>query len=247
MIQISSEHSLPSTQYEMAELRCHFPFGNLKNTPLEHWGRLRVANTVTLAPGQGFNLGDENAVEILTFVISGDIRATIGPRAVTDEHGHWLHAGDLHQISCGEGTDNLSWIAGAQGAVLFQAWLMPEVEGGILESAIRRHDSQGYEPALSILASGFPEDGPEDGIYRHDNIPVPVRTYARLLLGDVGDAEVCQYDTLPDRFLYIIILSGSIIVNGIIAIAGDRGVITDESLLAFSGAGKGRFLLIDVD
>lgn len=252
MIQLFPAAALAATRHGTADLRCHFPFADLTAAPLTHWGRLRVANTVTLGPEGCFDLGREEAMEILTFVVSGTLQARVGPRVTADEQGAWLHAGDLHQISCGEGAAPFSWTAGPKGAVLFQAWLLPEVEGGVLETAIRRWEPSDGGAVMAILASGFPEDAPEDGLYRDAGVPVPVRTYARLLSGSglpggVGGAGAGRYDTLPTRFLYLVILSGTVTVNGTAAAVGDRLVVTGETRLSLGTSDEGRFLLIDTD
>lgn len=247
MIRLFPAAALAATRHGMADLRCHFPFADLTAAPLTHWGHLRVANTITLAPEERFELGREEATEILTYVASGTLQARVGPRVAADEQGDWLRAGDLHQLSCGEGVDRSSWTAGPEGAVLFQAWLLPEVEGGVLETAIRRREPPDGGPGLTILASGFPEDAPEDGLYRDAGVPVPVRTYARVLSGNVGSAMAARYDTLPARFLYLVILNGTVTVNGTPAAAGDRLVATGEARLSLDAPDEGRFLLIDTD
>lgn len=247
MIRLFPAAALAATRHGMADLRCHFPFAALTAAPLTHWGRLRVANTVTLGPEGRFELGREEATEILTYVVSGTLQARVGPRGTADEQGAWLHKGDLHQISCGEGAAPFSWTAGPEGAVLFQAWLLPEVEGGVLETAIRRREAPDGGAGMVILASGFPEDAPEDGLYRDAGVPVPVRTYARLLSGNVGSAMAGRYDTQSARFLYLVILSGTVTVNGTAAAAGDRLVATGETRLSLDAPDEGRFLLIDTD
>ncbi|MDT0310657.1 pirin family protein [Streptomyces sp. DSM 44917] len=120
-----------------------FSFGRFYDPDNLRFGALTACNEERLAPGAGFAAHGHRDVEIVTWVLAGELthedaagRATV------------LRPGDLQRLTAGEGTRHAERNAGAGPLAFVQMWLIPERAGGAPEYEVVRGLRAGTPYAL---------------------------------------------------------------------------------------------------
>ncbi|GBQ24970.1 pirin [Acetobacter estunensis NRIC 0472] len=220
---------------------CHFAFADWQDTAHVHEGRLRVVNQATLMSGETCRLGPEANVDILSWVKRGGLHVQI------DEFPHEsLPAGDLHLASTGTGCVHLQWTADKEGAEFFQFWLMNDTEGDTPLQTVRAADPAQADGGFHILASGFPEDDPEDRTVVEDGSPAVLRARARFLQATIPAGEGAAYQTSSGRDLYLVVVSGQMRIGNEVLMPGDGAAVEDEDNLVVIAKESGVVLLMDI-
>lgn len=192
---------------------------------------LRVINEDRIAPMRGFGMHAHKDMEILTYVLEGQLTHQ-------DSMGHAfeIHPHELQRMTAGTGVSHSEFNHQKQPVHLLQIWILPE----------RRNLPPGYEqkafPAqekhnrLRLVASPDFADG---SVKIHQD----VRVYASLLDAD----NVVQHTLGPERHGWVQVMSGSIDVSGMSLSAGDGAAISDEDEVRITGKGeRSEFLLFDL-
>lgn len=118
-----------------------------------------------------------------------------------------------------------TWKTGGAPASLLQLWLMPEEEGGAPEMGLRRNrDRFGHEHVL--LASGFPEDDPEEADQGRSGDPLPLKARVRVLRLTLPTGGQAVIPTYADRCVYALVAAGQVEIQGFDAGAGCGVAIT---------------------
>ena len=99
---------------------------------------LRVINEDWIAPGQGFGTHDHDNMEIVTYVLEGELahRDSLGS-------GDVLRAGELQRMTAGTGISHSEFNASPNESVhLYQIWLRPERNG-----LVPSYEQKAFPPA----------------------------------------------------------------------------------------------------
>lgn len=203
---------------------------------------LRAVNVLHVPAGAAYHLGPEQNVDILTWVVSGDLGCVI-----PDQQSVSLGAGGLHLVNTGSGCTDLRWQAGAHAAEVVQIWIAPDEED--LQSPC--HETRLDYPAMEdggfhILASGFPEDDPEDVDQVEDGGAVTLHGYARVLHAMIRAEEGAAYQTTSGRVLYVVVVSGDVKLGDDRLASGDAMLLVGETDLVVMAARASVVLLVDV-
>lgn len=100
----------------------HFSFNDYYDSSRMNWGALRVLNEDTIAPASGFPLHPHRDMEIITYVLSGELKHqdSMGNTGVT-------RAGDVQYMCAGSGVLHAEFNASQENPVhLLQMWVLPE-------------------------------------------------------------------------------------------------------------------------
>ncbi|NHO33100.1 pirin family protein [Acetobacter fallax] len=240
MIAVRRQSSLGEVQDQGVTLRCHFPFRSYVDPMHGCCGRLRVLNTGTLTAGMTYAVGPESGMEILTWLRDGSLSTS-----VAGFPGDTLSAGGLHAVSTGDGVSRLEWVAGTGEAFFLQFWLLPDDGGGEPSQEVRSEFPALEKGSFRILASGFPEDDPEELAEITDGSPVTIRSRSRLLDAHILAREGARYDTTPGRALYLTVVSGGASVGDAMLAAGDAVAVTGKSSITVLATENTVVLLVD--
>ncbi|GAJ30773.1 pirin family protein [Acidomonas methanolica] len=208
MITVRHPSELGHLVQDGVDLDCHFAFRDYVDRAPLHWGRLRVLNRIELEADAAFRLDDERAVEIMTLVWNGMVMATVD--GLGDS---LLKPGDCHVVSAGAGVSRATWKAGNTPASLLQLWLIPEEEGGEPEIGLCRA-GKSFGLAHVLLASGFPEDDPEEVDQVSSRDPLPLKTRARVLRLELPIGGQAVLPTYADRCVYALVVAGRVEILG---------------------------------
>jgi redox-sensitive bicupin YhaK (pirin superfamily) len=171
---------------------------------------LRVINEDIIAPAQGFGMHPHNDMEIITYMLQGELRHedSLG-------NGSVIRAGDVQRMTAGTGIVHSEFNASpSEAAHLLQIWILPErdeLTPGYEEKHFSAAEKQGR---WRLIAS---RDGREGSLSVHQDMTL----YASVLAA----GENLDYAMQAGRSLYIQLARGSVNLNGELLAAGDAAKV----------------------
>ncbi len=206
-----------------------FSFANYYDPEFMGWGNLRVINEDRIAPGSGFGTHGHRDMEIISYVLSGEL-------AHKDNMGNvkGIPPGDVQRMSAGSGVMHSEFNhAPEQTTHFFQIWIEPNVRG--IEPSYEQHTvpPASKRGALSRIA------GPVDALVK---IHADAALYAGLLDGD----ETATLELAPNRKGYVHVVRGSVQVNAVALNAGDAALLDGEQTIHLDHASDAEVLVFDL-
>ena len=193
---------------------------------------LRVINEDRVAPGQGFGRHPHRNMEIITYVLSGELehQDSMGNGAI-------IRPGEVQYMAAGTGVTHSEFNPSKTEPVhLMQIWIVPDRRGVNPKYEQRAFPGVTQAGKLTLVASG---DG-ESGSIR---INQDARMYAATLRA--GQA-VEDFELRARRGVWLQVLRGMIKINSNLISAGDGASVTEESRLAISAMDESEILLFDL-
>ncbi|MBM3397900.1 MAG: pirin family protein [Betaproteobacteria bacterium] len=208
-----------------------FSFANYFDPDHMGFGNLRVINEDRIAPGTGFGTHGHRDMEIISYVLSGNL-------AHQDSMGNvkGIPPGDVQRMSAGSGVRH-SEFNHAQGQTthFLQIWIEPNVMGidpGYEQKTVPESVKRGQ---LALVAA------PESS--KHT---VKIHADARLYAGLLDGAENARLPLDPARKAYVFLVRGSLQVNGQQLNAGDAAMLQAETSLALDKGQDAEVLVFDL-
>jgi redox-sensitive bicupin YhaK (pirin superfamily) len=195
------------------------------------WGNLRVINEDRIAPGTGFGTHGHRDMEIISYVISGEL-------AHKDSMGNvkGIPPGDVQRMSAGRGVQHSEFNHAPNAEThFFQIWIEPNVKGiepGYEQKTIDTASKQG---ALRLVASPDGADG-----------SVKIHADARMYSGLFDGEQKATLALDPHRKVYVHLVRGRMSVNGTRLVAGDAALLAQETELKVDGANAAEVLVFDL-
>ena len=195
------------------------------------WGNLLVINEDRIAPGTGFGAHSHRDMEIVSYVLSGELahRDDMG-------NGTTIPPGDVQRMSAGRGVRHSEFNHAADRQThFFQIWIEPNRQGidpGYEQKTFADADKRGR---LRLVAS---PDGAEGSVTIHADASI------RAGLFDGSEAATLGLD--PARKAYVHLVRGRLTVNGEALVGGDAALIANESLLTLSDGADAEVLVFDL-
>jgi redox-sensitive bicupin YhaK (pirin superfamily) len=208
-----------------------FSFAGYHDPRFMGWGNLRVINEDRVAPGMGFGKHGHRNMEIISYVLSGEL-------AHEDSMGNikGIHPGDVQRMSAGTGVMHSEFNhAKDQTTHFLQIWIEPnqlEIAPGYEQKTIPAHSKDGK---LCLVASPKGESGSV-------SISADAKIYAGLFDGE----QSTQLKLDPSRKAYAHLIRGSLQVNDQQLNGGDALLIQDESQLTISNGKSAEVLIFDL-
>jgi redox-sensitive bicupin YhaK (pirin superfamily) len=201
-------------------LDTHHTFSFASYFDRNHMGfrSLRVINEDRVAPGQGFGTHGHDNMEILTYVLQGDL-------AHSDSMGNVEHlrAGELQLMSAGTGIEHSEFNGSKSEPVHFmQIWIRPDEHGlkpGYAQMALNKADKHNR---LAAIAGTNGE-------------PMKIHQNARVLIGEVDKDAELKHELASGRAAWVHVVRGSVSVNGKDVETGDAAAVTGEPAAVIRG------------
>lgn len=209
-----------------------FSFSDYYDPAFMGFRDLRVINEDRIEPGQGFPKHGHRDMEIITYMISGELshRDSMGNEDT-------IHSGEVQRMTAGTGVLHSEFSSETDTTHLLQIWIIPEADRltpGYEQKKFPAADKQGK---LRLIASRGVDDGSV-------HINQDVRVYASILRPD----EAVTLDLAAGRHAWIQLISGRLDVNGSKLDAGDGAAISDELHLTIKAVDdNSEFLLFDLN
>ena len=195
------------------------------------WGNLRVINEDRIAPGMGFGTHGHRDMEIISYVMSGNL-------AHKDSMGNvkGIPPGDVQRMSAGSGVQHSEFNHAPDATThFFQIWIEPNVRGippSYEQKTFAAAEKQG---ALRLVAS---PDAAQGSVLIHAD--------AKLYSGLFDCAQHATLALDPARKAYVQVLRGSIAANGQALATGDAALLSGESQLALTDGQDAEVLVFDL-
>jgi redox-sensitive bicupin YhaK (pirin superfamily) len=208
-----------------------FSFAGYHDPAHMGFGNLRVINEDRIAPGTGFGTHGHRDMEIISYVLSGEL-------AHKDSMGNvkGIPPGDVQRMSAGSGVMHSEFNhAAGQTTHFLQIWIEPNVQGitpGYEQKTFADADKRGQ---LRLVAS---PDGAQGSVSIHADAAL----YAGLLDG----SESAQLALNPARKTYVHLVRGALDVNGQTLAGGDAALLTHESALTLVNGHNAEVLVFDL-
>ncbi len=195
------------------------------------WGNLRVINEDRIAPGTGFGTHGHRDMEIISYVLSGNL-------AHQDSMGNvkGIPPGDVQRMSAGSGVRHSEFNhAQGQQTHFLQIWIEPNVRGIPPSYEQKTVPESAKRGQLALVAA------PEAGEHT-----VKIHADARLYAGLLDGAERAELALDPARKAHVFMVRGGLAANGQCLNAGDAAMLQAESKLVLDQAEDAEVLVFDL-
>jgi quercetin 2,3-dioxygenase len=230
MITVRKSAERGSTKIGWLDSRHSFSFGDYFNPSQMHWGPLRVINEDFVAPGAGFPTHPHREMEIVTWVLDGEL-------AHKDSTGNaeLIRPGELQRMSAGTGITHSEFNASTTKPVhLLQIWLLPGIAG--LKPGYEQKSFAGaLDGGLRLVAS---QDAREGSVTIHQD--------ADLYAGRLNPGQTQTLPARPGRVQWVQVARGTASLNGVALAQGDGAAVKGEEHLEIAANDAAELLVFDM-
>jgi len=215
--------------------RATFSFGSYHDPNFMGFRALRVLNEDRIQPGKGFGPHSHRDMEILTYMVEGQLRHR--------DHltgSHVLGRNELQVMSAGDGIVHSEFNASdTEGSHSLQIWIDPVAEDlapSYQQIAFTPEERRGR---LRLLAG--PDNSQDPGV-------AVINQQAWVYVTEVGPAEPVTHALEADRHAWVQVVRGEVTVNGHALSEGDGAAISGEREVTVTARGPegGELLLFDL-
>lgn len=208
-----------------------FSFGDYYDDQHMSVRSLRVINEDFIAPGEGFGTHPHRDMEIITYVISGELehKDSMG-------NGSIIKTGDVQKMSAGRGISHSEFNpSSTQPVHLLQIWIVP--------------GRRGLDPAYQQISLG--KNLEKEGLTLIGALPkqkgvIHIHQDVELFRGYLSHGKVLEYAFKPTRVVWIQLIKGKIQVGNQILEAGDGASVEGVSQISISCLEHAEFLFFNL-
>lgn len=207
-----------------------FSFGEYHDPQWIGFHSLRVINDDRVAPGMGFGTHPHRDMEIITYVLSGELehKDSMG-------NGRVIRAGEIQYMAAGSGVRHSEFNHSPTKEVHFlQIWIKPDRTGVAPSYADR---ALGKVPAGSfrLVASKSGREG-----------SFAINQDADLWIGRFAKGDHVTHPLQSGRHAWIHVAEGAILINGVPLSEGDGAAISGGSSIDLLAEKESQVLLFDL-
>ena len=231
MIKIRRSNERGHANHGWLDTHFSFSFADYYDPQFMGFRDLRVINEDFIEPSQGFPKHGHRDMEIITYMISGEIshRDSMG-------NGETVRPNEVQRMTAGTGVLHSEYSSPTDRTHLLQIWILPEKTNLQPSYEQKQFSPEEKQGKLRLIASR----GGDDGAI---HINQDVKLYASVL----GEGQNVSLDLAPGRHDWIQLISGSLEVNGEKLEPGDGAAISEETALSIRAtADNSEFLLFDL-
>ena len=192
---------------------------------------LRVINDDKIAPGMGFGTHPHRDMEIITYVIEGELehKDSMG-------NGRIIRAGETQYMAAGTGVRHSEFNpSSTQWVHLLQIWIEPD-QKGVPPSYAERALNEVAENAFQLIASKEGRDG-----------SFAIHQDADLWLGRFEHGALILHPLKQDRHAWLHVAEGEILLDGVRLASGDAIAVSAQTSLEFLAEKSSLILLFDLN
>jgi quercetin 2,3-dioxygenase len=215
-----------------------FSFADYHDPRHMGFGNLRVINEDRIAPGTGFGTHGHRDMEIVSYVISGELahKDSMGNGAAGAAVSGVIRPGDVQRMSAGRGVMHSEFNHAPSATTHFlQIWIEPNVRGIEPGYEQKHFDAASKQGTLRLVASPDGRDG-----------SVTIHADAAIYSGAFDGAQQLRRAIDPARRAYVHVVRGSVRVNGQSLGAGDALRLENESALSIEQGVDAELLVFDL-
>lgn len=230
MFTVNKSDSRGRTNIDWLNSYHSFSFGDYFNNKKMSFGPIRVLNEDFIAPGGGFPLHPHANMEIITYVISGEL-------AHSDSTGNneTIKAGEFQKMTAGSGVYHSEFNPSSTDEVhLLQIWILPDTKG--LTPSYGTLNLQGNYLNNNLLKVAAKEES-DNLIYVSQNIEVFVSKFDADFSHNLVGKE--------KKGIYLFLIDGELSINDNLIATGDSIEIAGETNIEIEANKKSHFILFE--
>ncbi len=208
-----------------------FSFGDDYDPKWMGFRSLRVINDDLVMPGQGFGAHPHRDMEIVTYILSGQLehKDSMG-------NGRVIRKGELQYISAGSGVQHSEFNPSKDEAVRFlQIWILPDAKG-----VKPRYSEKSLRDAptgkLHLVTSKTGRNG-----------SIAIHQDADLWLAKLEADQRVAHSLVKSRHAWVHVAEGEVKLNGKKLSGGDAAAIDNESAIELVAEKPSQVLLFDLN
>ncbi len=231
MLVVRKANERGETNLGWLKSRHTFSFNMYHDPKNVHFRQLRVLNNDIITPKDGFDMHSHNDLEMLTFIYSGKLeyKDSLGNSSL-------IQVGDILRMTAGSGIMHSEFNPSENEDVhMYQIWIFPDKKG--LEPSYEQvsYNRTNAVGNFLLLAS---QEKKKDTLRINQDMS--------LYLSILPTEEEIEFAISQDRYIWIQVVSGELIINGIIVSTGDGVAVVDETLLKLHAIADSEILLFDL-
>jgi redox-sensitive bicupin YhaK (pirin superfamily) len=211
--------------------RHSFSFADYHDPQQMGFGPLRVINEDWIAAGKGFGTHPHRDMEIVTYVLAGEIahKDSMG-------NGTAIRPDEVQRMSAGRGVMHSEFNPStAEPTHMLQIWILPDVQGVAPSYEQTRFDPVEKRGRLRLVADAEGREG-----------AVRIHSSARLYAGLFDGIEQADFPLPAGRLAYVHVARGQVQVNGVTLGAGDAAKLQGEASVHLDHGIEAEVLLFDL-
>lgn len=219
MIKIRPSAERGNLNFGWLDTKHTFSFGNYYDPKYTGFGNLLVINEDIISPGQGFGTHGHRDMEIVTYVIEGELehQDSIG-------NTETIPKGEVQRMTAGRGIRHSEYNHSNRESVhLLQIWINPDTKDLTPSYEQKSFSQEEKQGKLCLLAS---HEGRENSLKINQNVDL----FASLL----DKEKEINYELKNHDYSWIQIVKGELNVNGENLKAGDGVAIKEENKLTLT-------------
>lgn len=213
------------------QARWHFSFSDYHDPKNMNWGPLRVFNDDVVQPGGGFPMHPHRDMEIITYVIEGELKHK-------DHMGHVgrIGPGDVQVMSAGKGVMHSESNPSKVNATrLLQMWVMPREGGAQPKYADRKYDRSDRLNRLFLIVSSGDVPG-----------TLTIGQDARFYVSALEKTQEVTTTLSTGRLGYLFVITGEVTLNAQALHDGDQARVVNETELKITATRDSELIFIDL-
>ncbi|GAB7532921.1 pirin family protein [Pseudomonas sp. 3A(2025)] len=208
-----------------------FSFASYYNPQEMGFSDLLVINDDRVQAGKGFGQHPHRDMEIFSYVLEGALehKDTLGTGSV-------IRPGDVQLMSAGSGVAHSEFNHSHEEGVHFlQIWIVPNVGGATPNYQQQHFSAADKRGRLKLIIAPDGQDG-----------ALQVRQDAKVYAGLFDGDESAELTLDADRYAYVHVARGSLVLNGQALGPGDGVKVRDEQRLQLSQGVDAEVLVFDL-
>jgi redox-sensitive bicupin YhaK (pirin superfamily) len=214
-----------------------FSFANYYDPDWMGFSVLRVINEDVIAPAQGFGMHSHQDMEIITYVLQGNLahRDSLGNVEV-------IKQGHVQRMTAGTGIRHSEFNASdvVEPVHLLQIWILPNQQGLPPSYEDKFFTDAQKQNQWCLLAS---EKGEQGSLIVHQDMALYA---AKLDVSSPDERKELEYALKENRSAYLQVASGSIEVDQKQLNAGDAALFNTTRLIQIKATDGAEILLFDL-
>lgn len=211
----------------------HFSFDHYQDPQKMNFGPLRVFNDDIVQPGTGFGFHPHRDMEIVTYVIDGELEHQ-------DNQGNKgiVHPGEIQRMTAGTGILHSEYNHSKEKPLrLLQLWIFANKRG--LKPSWEQKQFKKEERQDRLLPVIVPEQVSDGGaLHIHQD--------ASIYVSSLNKGAKVEHVMAPGRKAYVFVIDGEASLNGNALKTRDSARLENESKISLSAASPTELILLDL-
>ena len=232
MLQVIKSDEHYKGQYDWLTTYHHFSFGEYYNPEKMSFGPLRVFNDDTVQPGTGFDFHPHNNMEIVTYLIDGELEH----RDNFGNHGI-IRPGEIQRMSAGTGIMHAEYNHSKEKPLrLLQMWVLANKKN--LKPSWEQQKFTKEQQLNKLLPVIVPENS-------GNSTALKIHQDTSFYLSTILPGNTIQHAISAERMAYVFVIEGEAKINGKTLQTRDAAMIQNESV-SITAQKKTELILADL-